>query len=73
MASTESTDKPLIVYTIVTRERDGKKFWVRIGSASKNRDGSISAVLDAVPTNGTLHIRAATMPEGIAPAAEGEG
>lgn len=49
---------PLVVYTIVARERDGRKFWVRIGTAFRNRDGSVNAVLDAVPTNGTLHIRA---------------
>ena len=48
---------PLVVYTIVKRERDGRSFWVRIGTAFKNRDGSLSALLDAVPTNGTLHIR----------------
>lgn len=47
----------LVVYTIVERERDGKKFWIRIGSAFRNRDGSMNAVLDAVPVNGTLHIR----------------
>lgn len=49
---------PLVVYTIVARERDGRKFWVRIGTAFRNRDGSLNAILDAVPTNGTLHIRA---------------
>ncbi len=47
----------LVVYTIVERERDGKKFWVRIGSAFRNRDGSLNAVLDAMPVNGTMHIR----------------
>lgn len=54
------TDKPkLVVYTIVEREKDGKSFWVRIGSAFHNRDGSIHVKLDAVPINGTLHIRPA--------------
>lgn len=56
MESTGSS-KPLVVYTIVERERDGKKFWVRIGAAFRNRDGSLNAYLDAVPTNGTIHIR----------------
>ncbi len=51
------TRMPLVVYTIVERERDGKKFWVRIGSAFRNRDGSLNAYLDAVPVNGTMHIR----------------
>ena len=55
---TEAEKKaPLVVYTIVKRERDGRNFWVRIGTAFRNRDGSLSALLDAVPTNGTLHIR----------------
>lgn len=55
---TETEKKaPLVVYTIVKRERDGRNFWVRIGTAFRNRDGSLSALLDAVPTNGTLHIR----------------
>ena len=48
---------PLVVYTIVKRERDGRAFWVRIGNAFRNHDGSLNALLDAVPTNGTLHIR----------------
>jgi hypothetical protein len=51
------TKTPLVVYTIVERERDQKKLWVRIGSAFRNRDGSLNAMLDAVPTNGSLHIR----------------
>lgn len=55
----DSDKKPLVVYTIVKRERDGKQFWVRIGAAFRNRDGSLNAHLDAVPTNGTLHIREA--------------
>lgn len=55
----ESSRTPLVVYTIVERERDGKKFWVRIGAAFRNRDGSLNAFLDAVPVNGTMHIREA--------------
>ena len=44
-----------IVYTIV--QRGGRKFWVRVGAAFPNRDGSINVVLDAVPVNGELQIR----------------
>lgn len=62
--STAEKKTPLVVYTIVRRERDGRSFWVRIGSAFRNRDGSLSAMLDAVPTNGTLHIREARPFEG---------
>ncbi len=46
-----------VVYTIVERTRDGKKFWLRIGAAFRNRDGSLNVHLDAMPTNGTLQIR----------------
>lgn len=46
-----------VVYTIVTRERDGQKFWLRVGAAFRNRDGSINIKLDAMPTNGELQIR----------------
>jgi hypothetical protein len=51
------THQPLVVYTIVEREKDKKKLWIRIGTAFRNRDGSLNAMLDAVPTNGSLHIR----------------
>jgi len=46
-----------VVYTIVQRARDGKKFWLRIGAAFTNQDGSVNVLLDAMPTNGQLQIR----------------
>ena len=51
------------VYTVVEREgaqggKDEKKsFWIRIGVAFVNRDGSMNVKLDALPVNGTLQIR----------------
>jgi hypothetical protein len=47
------------VYTIVERpDGDSKKsFWVRIGIAFLNRDGSYNVKLDALPMNGTLQVR----------------
>lgn len=57
MQQRQDSQPPLVVYTIVERHRDSKKLWVRIGSAFRNRDGSLNATLDAVPTNGSLHIR----------------
>lgn len=45
----------LIAYTI--RERSGKKFWIRIGSAFHNRDGSINVKLDALPIDGQIQLR----------------
>ena len=54
----EGTSKPFqTVYTIVERERDGRSFWLKIGAAFVNRDGSLHVKLDAMPTNGQLHIR----------------
>jgi hypothetical protein len=46
-----------VVYTIVERQRDKKKFWLRIGAAFTNRDGSLNVHLDATPVNGQLQIR----------------
>jgi hypothetical protein len=49
------------VFTIVEQQGRGaapeRKFWIRIGTAFSNRDGSLNVRLDAVPTNGMLHIR----------------
>ena len=45
-----------VVYTIVERE-GGKSFWVRIGEAYTNTDGSINVNLEALPVNGKLQIR----------------
>jgi hypothetical protein len=44
-----------MVYTIT--ERGEKSFWTRIGIANVNRDGSLNVRLDAIPVNGTLHVR----------------
>jgi hypothetical protein len=37
--------------------RNGKTFWIRIGNAFTNRDGSTNVYLDAYPTSGKLQIR----------------
>jgi hypothetical protein len=47
----------LKVYTIVEKADGQKGIWLEIGIASENRDGSISAKLDALPVNGSIHIR----------------
>ena len=41
------------------RDKDGAKrtYWMRIGSAFTNRDGSFNVYLDALPTNNKLQIR----------------
>lgn len=38
-------------------EKNGKTYWIRIGSAFTNADGSTNVYLDAYPTNGKLQIR----------------
>lgn len=49
--------RPMEVFTVVERSEGKKSFWVRIGSAFKNKDGSLTVLLDALPTNGKLQIR----------------
>lgn len=44
-----------VVYTVV--ERNNRNLWLRIGTAFVNRDGSLNVRLDALPVNGTLHVR----------------
>jgi len=40
------------------RKEGGKAFWIRVGSAWVNQDGSINVTLDALPVDGKLSIRA---------------
>ena len=50
-------NKVKIAYTVVERNNGGRKFWVRVGAAFVNSDGSLSGRLDAMPVNGELQIR----------------
>lgn len=43
------------VFSIV--ERQGKSFWIKIGVAFVNRDGSETVLLDAWPIGGKIQIR----------------
>ena len=54
--SKKATQPVRQVFTII--ERDGKNFWTRIGAAFTNRDGSETVLLDALPLNGRMQIRA---------------
>ena len=47
------------VYTVIDRGANQKGFWLRVGAAWTNADGSLNVKLDATPTNGTLNIRLA--------------
>ena len=49
------TSKMKIVYVIT--ERNGSKYWNRVGAAFVNSDGSINVKLDAIPVNGELQLR----------------
>jgi hypothetical protein len=50
-----------VVYAIIDRPKTGKKFWVRVGAAFTNRDGSVNVQLDAIPISGQLQIRDARL------------
>jgi hypothetical protein len=56
--------KHLSVFTVTEYEdKNGqgtKSSWTKVGMAWQNRDGSLNLKLDALPTNGKLHIREAT-------------
>jgi len=41
--------RPLAVYAVIDR-KDRVPYWMRLGAAFTNRDGSITFYLDAVPT-----------------------
>lgn len=47
------------VFTVVERGegRDAKSWWVRVGAAFTNKDGSINVKLDALPVNGSIQLR----------------
>jgi len=47
--------KSFALYTIV--ERAERNFWCRIGTGFVNRDGSFNLFFDALPVNGTAHLR----------------
>ncbi len=47
--------RPWAAYNVV--ERNGKRFWSRVGSAFVNRDGSMNIYLDALPIGGKIQIR----------------
>lgn len=48
------------VFTVVKRAQqsgEDKSWWVRVGAAFTNKDGSINVRLDALPVNGELQLR----------------
>lgn len=45
------------VFTVVENPKGGKDFWVKVGVAFVNKDGSENVILHALPVNGRLQIR----------------
>ncbi len=55
VARAGSKRKSFALYTIV--ERGERSFWCRIGTGFVTRDGSFNLFFDALPVNGTAHLR----------------
>ncbi|MBI3621632.1 MAG: hypothetical protein HY208_05525 [Nitrospirae bacterium] len=59
----ETTQKPSNTRTarqvFAIAERNGKSYWIKIGAAFTNQDGSETVLLDALPVTGRLQIRSA--------------
>lgn len=53
----QGNGKPRLVAYTVIEWGEGKSYWLRVGSAHENRDGSLNVYLDAIPVNGRLQIR----------------
>lgn len=53
----DNTNPRKAVYTIVDNAKSGKAFWQKIGAAFTNRDGSLTLKLNALPVNGSMHVR----------------
>lgn len=49
--------RPWAAYNIIKPQNGGKAIWSRVGSAFKNRDGSMNIFLDAFPIGGKIQIR----------------
>lgn len=46
------------VYSVIEAAGDGQRdYWQRLGSAWRNRDGSINVQLNALPVNARLQLR----------------
>lgn len=48
---------PMLKVLCPVEGKNGKTFWIRIGNAFINRDGSTNVYLNAYPTSGKLQIR----------------
>jgi hypothetical protein len=56
--------KPLSVYAVLDRKDGARPYWMKVGAAFTNRDGSLTVVLDAFPSStNRLQIREQRFPE----------
>ncbi len=56
MAEERSTT--LEVFTVIAARKEGDRdYWHRVGSAWKNRDGSLTIKLNSLPMNGELIVK----------------
>jgi hypothetical protein len=60
----------LSVYAALDRKDGGKPYWLKVGAAFTNRDGSLSVVMGAFPSStNRLQIREQRFPEEAPPPA----
>jgi len=45
------------VFTIIEKEGDQKNYWLRIGAAWTNQDGSLNITLNALPIGTQIQVR----------------
>lgn len=59
MATNNSNSRQPVgeVFTVREKTEHSDAWWTKIGTAWKNKDGSMSITLDALPINGKLVIR----------------
>jgi hypothetical protein len=56
--------KPLSVYAVIERRDGVRPYWMKLGAAFTNRDGSLTLILDAFPwSTNRLLVREARTPE----------
>lgn len=54
----KKSNKPShFVYRVVDKGDNKDPFWLQIGAAFTNRDGSLSVIMDAIPPDGRIQIR----------------
>jgi len=57
--------KPLSVYAVIERRDGVRPYWMKLGAAFTNRDGSLTLILDAFPwSTNRLLVREPRAPEG---------